>query len=350
METQRYSGPELSDVLKQVRADLGHDAVIHEANKVRSGGVAGFFANEHFEVLAAPRAASPEPAWTIPATTGRSTGDALLERAERVSTLERIEQLSEPSPQELGGEGFTEILDRLLDDQPAVVAAAGSTATATITAPAPVAAPVSSRPDVNPVVAPATPVIDVRDPRPADAPSLWARLAAAGRWRSPALDHARVSWFVGPRERVVPIEVRFGPMDDHDLLHLSDRPGDVPAWSVARDLDEARGRGRRWQELGVSGSVIWDQDVFRIPPHRFAEIVVDEANVLRIVTDDLRDLDHLQRICDMAQVPVVIDLDTPPPSAQIVEAFDRGLPIASILGMRVTPELVVAIQLDAGHG
>lgn len=51
-QPQHYSGPELGALLAQVRTELGQDATIHEANKVRSGGIGGFFAKESFEITA----------------------------------------------------------------------------------------------------------------------------------------------------------------------------------------------------------------------------------------------------------------------------------------------------------
>ena len=53
-QPHRYSGPELSALLAQVRSELGAQATIHEANKIRTGGLAGFFASESFEVIASP--------------------------------------------------------------------------------------------------------------------------------------------------------------------------------------------------------------------------------------------------------------------------------------------------------
>ena len=53
MSQHRYfKGPELDALLEEVRRELGTEATIVEANKVRSGGVAGFFATENFEVVA----------------------------------------------------------------------------------------------------------------------------------------------------------------------------------------------------------------------------------------------------------------------------------------------------------
>lgn len=47
----RFEGAELDDVLERVRAEVGPDARIVGANRIRKGGVAGFFAKEGFEVI-----------------------------------------------------------------------------------------------------------------------------------------------------------------------------------------------------------------------------------------------------------------------------------------------------------
>ena len=49
--TQRFEGPNLERLLEEVRASVGPDARIAEANRLRKGGIAGFFASERFEVL-----------------------------------------------------------------------------------------------------------------------------------------------------------------------------------------------------------------------------------------------------------------------------------------------------------
>ncbi len=115
-QPHRYSGPELSALLEQVRRELGAEANIVEANKLRSGGVAGFFASEKFEVVAfAPEHDAERTGATAGdvielnrshddrASRGPSEGrqgmaTALLERAEAISIQERIE-LSRPRVQ-----------------------------------------------------------------------------------------------------------------------------------------------------------------------------------------------------------------------------------------------------------
>jgi hypothetical protein len=48
---QRLEGPDLEELLAKVRSDFGQAATIIEANKLRKGGVGGFFAKESYEVV-----------------------------------------------------------------------------------------------------------------------------------------------------------------------------------------------------------------------------------------------------------------------------------------------------------
>jgi hypothetical protein len=48
---QRFEGPTLEAALEEVRATVGDDAVIAGANRLRKGGIAGFFARDSYEVL-----------------------------------------------------------------------------------------------------------------------------------------------------------------------------------------------------------------------------------------------------------------------------------------------------------
>ncbi|MCU1428221.1 MAG: hypothetical protein JWL83_2221 [Actinomycetia bacterium] len=67
---QRFEGPVLEDLLDRVRADAGPGAQIVAANRVRKGGLGGFFSREYFEVivdLANGSFAEPEPPSPAPA-------------------------------------------------------------------------------------------------------------------------------------------------------------------------------------------------------------------------------------------------------------------------------------------
>ncbi len=59
MRFKTYAGRSLADLVPQIRADLGPDAVILKQRTTRSGGVGGFFAQRGVEILAADRAPGP---------------------------------------------------------------------------------------------------------------------------------------------------------------------------------------------------------------------------------------------------------------------------------------------------
>jgi hypothetical protein len=66
-----FEGPDVQVLLDQIRADLGPGAKINGAEKIRVGGVLGFFAKEHFRVVVEePGSAGghPAPAPELPAT------------------------------------------------------------------------------------------------------------------------------------------------------------------------------------------------------------------------------------------------------------------------------------------
>ena len=47
----RFEGGELEELLERVRTEVGPEARIVAANRIRQGGVGGFFAREGFEVV-----------------------------------------------------------------------------------------------------------------------------------------------------------------------------------------------------------------------------------------------------------------------------------------------------------
>lgn len=142
VDQHRYTGPELSALLNQVRLELGAEANIVEANRVRSGGVAGFFAKESYEVVAAAPAGAATTRRAVPAPTKAATparrprseaprrsprspseiSIALLERAEAISALERASVQRHPDDaydlRDRGPAQFAAVLDAELASEP----------------------------------------------------------------------------------------------------------------------------------------------------------------------------------------------------------------------------------------
>jgi hypothetical protein len=55
---RQFEGPVLEELLERVRAEVGPDARIVAANRIRKGGVGGFFAKQAFEVVVEPPASA----------------------------------------------------------------------------------------------------------------------------------------------------------------------------------------------------------------------------------------------------------------------------------------------------
>jgi hypothetical protein len=57
--TKVFEGPDLGVLLDEARAEFGEAATVVAANRCRSGGFAGFFATESFEVIVEVPVAPP---------------------------------------------------------------------------------------------------------------------------------------------------------------------------------------------------------------------------------------------------------------------------------------------------
>ncbi len=127
---QQFEGPDLEALLDRVRAELGSDVQIVAANRVRRGGVGGFFSREHFEVIAEPAKPSPKTAIdlgnlkpsresvidTAAYTTTASNATSVLDLAEAVNGTERSLQQQAMPAVSTESERFVQILERIARD------------------------------------------------------------------------------------------------------------------------------------------------------------------------------------------------------------------------------------------
>ena len=119
---QRFEGPDLEALLDDVRSRFGDDVSIVEANRIRKGGVGGFFARELYEVVV-------DGEETAPATAGTTRPRSLLDLVDAVQDgpvhdeplfydVEKLGDLDRPvtpAAAELSSEGqaFADVLDRI---------------------------------------------------------------------------------------------------------------------------------------------------------------------------------------------------------------------------------------------
>lgn len=113
---QAFDGDTLEAALARVNEEVGRGARIKQAEKIRTGGVAGFFAKERYEVVveidestAAPRTDAPERDAPV---TAAPEPMSLLDLADEVSRLERGDDPTPPADPGLSTEGqtFQEVL------------------------------------------------------------------------------------------------------------------------------------------------------------------------------------------------------------------------------------------------
>ena len=90
-QLKSFEGPDVQLVLDRIRQELGPDAKINGAEKIRVGGVLGFFAKEHYRVLVeAPDvepAASPAASALGTSTNGADVFSAMAEATDEVKEV-----------------------------------------------------------------------------------------------------------------------------------------------------------------------------------------------------------------------------------------------------------------------
>ncbi|MGH1504206.1 MAG: hypothetical protein ACRBI6_11660 [Acidimicrobiales bacterium] len=471
----RFSGPDLERLLDDVRAEFGDDVTIVEANKIRSGGVGGFFAKELFEIVVDVDASNPSllpddldivPADEEEAELLRSSDllDASLDAAagsdlgpgfadllrqelgrqwiEEATLVDEPTEAAPPAasmavadtpaaraprhfdpddiadtpavPAGVGDADADDLvalraqvvqpiqLGRPLDDEPVTPVNPAATATPATTATHAVPGDdAADRSPLRPLAGPDRPV-DLDDdlrraaigPIEVDAEPL-ASTRAKDRATERSDDRARTparssSGRAGNRAVLgrSGIWARLSAAhDEPSLVHADDDAGTVV---IIGDLEPAMLAARRRQRdrLLGSGSLLVLSDrgqVTGLPSWQFVE---DEASLLHhlaagrenpggperrlVVIDAPLDApglgpllgrlqtrlailaisgaptaDELSRAIHAAGVPAAVDLVAPVGAGRVVSYLDAEIPLWSVAGHRLTPELIVALRADA---
>lgn len=462
----RYSGPDLERLLDDVRAEFGDDVTIVEANKIRSGGVGGFFAKELFEIVVDVEASTggsllPDDLDIVPADEEEAE---LLRTSDLLDgSLDAALDGALDSPGSDLGPGFADLLrqelgrqwieEATLVDEPAPIEApersprrfdpADIVDSPVAAAPAPAPAAVGDtdaddlaalraqvvqpiqlgRPIDDEPVAPVngrderSPLRPLAGPdRPLDLDDDLRRAAIGPDAGAPATDRGSLDRSSADRESVDrnraernTADRRSGaarPRAGHAVLGRSgiwarlsaahDEPSlvvaddDAGTVVIIGDLEPAMLAARRRQRDRLLGSgallVLSDRgQVTGLPSWQFVE---DEASLLQslaasrdtpmgperrlVVIDAPLDApglgpllgrmqtrlailaisgapsaDELSRAIHAAGVPAAVDLVAPVGAAKVVTYLDAGIPVWSVAGHRLTPELIVALRADA---
>ncbi|MDO8122179.1 hypothetical protein Q6346_12755 [Isoptericola sp. b490] len=245
-------GQDLRSLMLRVRDEMGPDAQIVRAERVRTGGIAGFFAREHYELTVEvpdkPRRGTrarpaPEQAHRPTGTTAEPVGlDALLAAADAVEADPRVST---------AGSAFAEVLasvQRITAEPQADAPAASDAPAAPATPDAGTGSGSAERVDPGPAWAPAPAPPRIARPggsAAASAPSSPPE-PGPGETAGAGPSDAAETWDAGP---TVPDEVRPGASVaallelgiPTRLLAAFDPNADVPLSGLVRTFDRPRG-------------------------------------------------------------------------------------------------------------
>lgn len=380
-----FEGPSLEEVLAEAEAHLGSTMVVEAANRVRSGGFLGFFAQERYEVWARPGAPVDPIA-------------ALLEETE--STAEpatfgtMLRGALSAETDDLGAFGQAE--SRFFDDDPGLAAGVGwadepepqlSTAEVALTGdviePTPItgathhSVAVRDRGAVAPP-AEAAPGALVAEPTPAavalDDPGrgvsvfeqrteaassispglLWAMLDRLESFpAAPGLPTAgpTVVAFVGEAAATADAARRLGASTGlwgRDIVVMSRRTDvpDVSPWMVVTDPDELVRRSARWHQRSTVTPVVIDQSIDTGSRGTAKLLTAIAADHVRMVVEAWRLPSEVGEVAARLGGVEAIELIDTSDAVEPLAMLDLEIPVASVEGRPATPALLAAVWLE----
>ncbi len=346
---QRYVGPELSAVLAEVHKAHGSQAAIVSVDRVREGGVAGFFAKETFEVLvdgaargrsSVERALGPDRAAAAVPPAALSFADLLARRIEEEERQELLDEMADH---------LDPVSEAVTGDVP------GHEIEAVAVAPTSAAPRLGSLDSWSPgqrLLPPPVPAAPRWGPTggsSAAALEFWAGYDRARR-EAELLDLPPValSGIVGPLPVAVPVVERCRTghwAGDCDVFVLTDRPQAAgERWTVVAD-------GRELAAVVADRQAEFPLVVVDVPPvlPSWVRPLLDElrqvglGRIHYVLDGDPSDEDLATWHGEIGR-PAVLDLVGGPPPDRVLELVDRGEPIASIAGVAMSADLLFALR------
>jgi hypothetical protein len=384
---QRFEGPDLEVLLDDVRDRFGPDVAIVEANRVRKGGVGGFFAREVYEVVVESDDAVTPP----PAERPRSLLDlvdavqdgpaAPTSTQPQFYDVERrgdLDQPVRPSAAAMSSEGaaFADVLDRIARataaPEPQVAAAPASSPATAPTAPAPdVDEPFRSFADIAPTARRPEPE-PVRHRAPEVDRAALARLGLPGRLvRKAPTDLDRLSTLLHlaeafPRARELPstpgtvialvgdrggmeravtwVHEQLGLAPNRLMLASRSETRVFPAGRRMSSPQEAGELGRSWRRVGVPTLVVVDDPV-GIRTTSWARHVLDalEPSAVWAVVDAQRKPEDVVAWAERIGGVDAIALDGTDQTASPAAIVGTGVPVGLIDGHAASPARWAAV-------
>lgn len=384
MKAMLFEGPDLEEVLAEARLCFGPDMEIEAANRVRRGGVFGFFASEWYEVWARSNQETTNAAIAL-----LSQEEELLDEVgfgdaphsddpNSFQTMVRhaLEDQFTAAPV---ANSLDSAMDRFFGDEtPTRVASpAPSPAAAVATAPAPTPAPATgatavglltreSAPDRHQLPDVSVPAVVALEDAPRGSTVfstersprtglLWAMLDRLDDTPAPPpLPTSGIVAFVGDAseslEAVQTIGHNSGMWTDVAILSHQERIESVPAWLIVNDLNDLEARAARWRQREGVTALIIDQSLDNGARDWVTDaLVAVEPEQTRLVAESWRLPADVGRVAAKIGGVDSIELISVAGSTEPLAMLDLNIPVGTIQGRAATPDLLAAVWLENRH-
>ena len=382
-----FEGRDLEEVLSEAQLVFGPEVEIVQANRVRKGGVFGFFAREWYEVWAH----GPAHQLANPAL-------ALLDRDADVDEIDTFQSMvTNALAAQTGGDGFSSAMDQFFTEERGggtpvantaptrarvpVDASSGRAPTtdsgggiavverptrteladavaAVVPAAAAAIAPVSAA-AATPATSAAVALEDAPrgasifdEPRQARTDLLWAVLDRIETMTEiPTLPDQGIVVFIGEVSTTLPLVQelghRLGVWGNEVAVVTRHQHEDVPTWLTVDDLGDLAARAPRWRKRDNVVPVIVDGSIDS-PDLDWIGDALDalEAAQTRLVAEAWRLPEQVGRVAIRLGGVDAIELAHAGDSIDPLAMLDLDIPIGSVEGRPASPELLAAVWLD----
>lgn len=378
-----FEGADLEEVLAEARLCLGAELEIEAANRVRRGGLLGFFATEWYEVWARAADAHLDPALALleledlgePDSFQAMVRNALVDREthDEDGPPARFEDAMD---QFFGGDTPADPYKELAPVPGPAADAAEMTQMPAPTSPTttPVAAPNGHAAAAAPAVGTGTATMIAPDVVPAsvaleDPPRgssvfeaeraprtdlLWAMLdrldAAPAAPSLPAGSGLVV--FVGDAESALETVRRIGNRTgrwngDVPIVTRRSEIEGVPSWLLVTALEDLAARADRWRQRDGLVPVVLDHGLDAADRSWAAQAVLQTSpDQVRLVTEAWRLPHDVGRLAGKIGGADALELIGVSDSVEPLAMLDLDIPVGSIEGRDATPELLAAVWLE----
>lgn len=382
-----FEGRDLEEVLSEAQLVFGPDVEIVQANRVRKGGLFGFFAREWFEVWAhGPAEARANPALAL---LDRDAADDEIDTFQSMVTNALAAQST--------GDGFGNAMEQFFGDDPrgeyspggvgpagqqqaapavATSATPRSTEGGVALAERPTrmeladaiagvlpTAPALPDPASALAVAPATSAaVALEDaprgasifdePRQSRTDLLWAVLDRIETMTDvPQLPTEGIVAFIGDASTALPLVQelghRLGAWGNEVAVVTRRQHDDIPAWLAVDDLDDLASRAPRWRKREGVVPVIIDDSIDK-PSLDWVGETMDALSPAqtRLVAEAWRLPEQVGRVALRLGGVDALELAQAGETIDPLAMLDLDIPIGSVEGRPASPELLAAVWLD----